>query len=622
MVDDPPVQTAPAQPHLALTGPPLAPWTERSVAALVRDRAVRHGQRPAVRSRGPNGKWQDLSFAELDRRRREIAAGLVALNVERGDRVLVVAANSVEMFLAELAIVSLGAVSTPVFPDYSQELLLHCLRDSGARVALCGTAAQQRKLAAVAGGQLERLVVLDGPPLANDSRALGLAALEKLGHARGPAAAKATLEAVDAATEAIRPEEPAFLLYTSGTTGKPKGVPLTHRNVLSQQAAIAQVWSLSERDVLLAYLPWHHCFGALFERLMALWHGALLVIDDSRGRDLELLLKNFAEVKPTLYCSVPRVYQALVARAEADPAMKKTLLHPDLRFVFTAAAPLPEGCYRFFEEAGVPVHEGWGLTESSPCCTLTGPAAPRSSGVTGWPLPGTEVRLAPVEQSPAPEIGEVLVRGPQVMDGYLHNPDATHAVLASDGWLRTGDLGEWTPHGLRVRGRIDGVFKLLNGEKVASGEVEARLLAATPLLEQAVVLGIGQPFATALAWLSLGAARRFVEERGLWPDEVVATTDGLAPLSWLVLVPELRRAVTEAAQSSNLLAPVPNERVRKIALVATPLQLDAGELTPTLKAVRRVVQERHRALVAAMLVSAPHEQVLELSRSEDPFRNS
>ena len=611
----------PASAHLPLAGPALTEWAEASVPALVRNRAARHGERPALRWRGPGGGWQDLSFAALERRRREIAAGFASLGVGRGDRVLVLSANSAEMFLAELAVLSLGAVSTPIFPDYPPELLLHCLRDCGAKVAICGTAAQQRKLASIAGGQLERLVVLDGLPLADDSRALGLEALERLGQARGPAVAQRTLDAVDAATDAIRAEAPAFLLYTSGTTGKPKGVLLSHRNVLSQQAAIAQVWSLSERDVLLAYLPWHHCFGALFERLLALWHGALLVVDDSRGRDLDLLLKNFAEVKPTLYLSVPRVYQALVTRAEADPAAKAKLLHPGLRFVFTASAPLPAGCYRFFEDAGVPVHEGWGLTESSPCCTLTSPALPRTSGVAGWPLPGTEIRLAPVEQATAPGLGEVLVRGPQVMDGYLRNPEATRAVL-EDGWLRTGDLGEWTPHGLRVRGRVDGVFKLLNGEKVASGEVEARLLAATPLLEQAVVLGLGQPFATALCWLSPTAARRFAEENGLWPDESVPSPDGLAPLPFLVHSPELRRAIIEAVQASNLLAPVAVERVRRLALVSTPLSLESGELTPTLKAVRRVVQERHRGLVAAMLASAPHPQVLEVSRPEDPFGNA
>jgi long-subunit acyl-CoA synthetase (AMP-forming) len=592
------------------------------VAALVRDRAAKLGEKEAVRSRpAAGGAWQHLSWSELDRRRRSVAAGFHALGVGRGDRVLVIASNSVEMLLVELGLVSLGAVSTPIYSDYPPDLVLHCLRDSGARVAVCGSALHQKKLAGVAGGQVERLVVLDGHPLAGDNRAVSLAALEELATTRGPAAAQRALDVVDANTGAVRADETAFLLYTSGTTGRPKGVPLSHRNVLSQQAALAQVWSVGPGDVLLSYLPWHHCFGSLFERLLALWSGATLVLDDSRGRDLDRLLANLAEVKPTLYLSVPRVYQGLVARAQADAKASAALLHPGLRFVFTAAAPLPEGCYRFFEEAGVPVQEGWGLTESSPCCTLTGPHAPRSSGVTGWPLPGTEVRLAPSEQA-GPGAGEVQVRGPQVMEGYWNGPQATAAVFTSDGWLKTGDLGEWTPQGLRVRGRIDGVFKLLNGEKVPSGEVEARMLAATPLLEQVVVLGVGQTYATALAWLSLGAARRFVEQQGLWPEALLeggAQPGEPAPLTWLVRVPELRRAVTEALQAVNTLAAVPSERVRRVALVDASLQIDSGELTPTLKAVRRVVQERHKALVAALLADAPHPQILELSRSSDAF---
>ena len=612
----------PASLEEPVAGWPLPAWEPHSVAALVREQAARLGDKPAVRFRSAaGGAWQDLSWGALDRRRRSVAAGLHALGVSRGDRVLVVASNSVEMLLVELGLLSLGAISAPIYSDYPPELVLHCLRDSGARVAVCGSALHQKKLAGVAGGQVERLVVLDDHPLVGDSRALGLTALEELPGTRGPAAGHRAQEAVDAATSAVRAEDVAFLLYTSGTTGRPKGVPLSHKNVLSQQAAMALVWSVGPSDVLLAYLPWHHCFGSLFERLLALWSGALLVLDDSRGRDLDRLLANLAEVKPTLYLSVPRVYQALVARAQADAKARAAVLHEGLRFVFTAAAPLPEGCYRFFEDAGVPVQEGWGLTESSPCCTLTGPHAPRTSGVTGWPLPGTEVRLAPSEQA-GPGAGEVQVRGPQVMEAYWNNPAATGAVFTPDGWLKTGDLGDWTPAGLRVRGRIDGVFKLLNGEKVPSGEVEARLLAATPLLEQAVVLGVGQTYATALCWLSVGAARRFVEQLGLWPEALLeggAQSEGPAPLSWLVRVPELRRAITEALQAANTLAAVPSERVRRVALVDAPLQIESGELTPTLKAVRRVVQERHKALAAALTEDAPHPQVLELSREKDGF---
>ena len=563
-------------------GPPLGPIEVESVGALIAARAALDPGRAAVRSRAANGKWADLGWAALDGKRRSLAGGLAALGVGKGDRVAVVSPNSVEMLLAELAIVSLGAVSVPIFPDYSTDLLHHCLTDSGARLAFAGSAAQQHRIAGCR--SIARVVVLDDHPLA------GGVPLQDLLSGADPGAV-------------VSLDDPAFQLYTSGTTGKPKGVLLSHRNVLSQQAAMAQVWDVSDRDVFLSYLPWHHCFGALFERMMALWHRALLVLDDSRGRDLERLVENFAEVKPTLYFSVPRVYQALVARASADAGLRRSLLHDRLRFVFTAAAPLDAHCYRFFEQQGVPVHEGWGLTETSPCVTVTRNDGPRSAGVAGWPLPGTAVRLEPTELG-----DEVLVRGPQVMRGY-HGVPSTD-VLSDDGWLRTGDLGEWTPHGLRLLGRKDGVFKLQNGEKVASAGVEARILAATPLIEQALVLGRGQPFVTALCWLSEPAARRWLEDRSL--DAAAAPWE----------VPELRRAIVEALQAANQVAPIGYERVRRVALVKEPLALADGQLTPTLKVVRGTVTSRHASLVAALLDEArAHPAVLDLLRRGDAFHN-
>jgi len=603
-------------------GPALEPFPEESVGALIADRASKFGSREAVRARGADGQWRSLTFAQLDERRRGIAAAFLAEPIAPGDRVLVLAANSVEMLLCELALLSLGAVSTPIFPDYPLELLRHCLRDSGARVALAGSAQQQARLAEVSGGQLERVVLLSGEAMPGDDRGVALAALEARHAALGAKQRDSALAEVDARTAAVGAGERAFLLYTSGTTGRPKGVPLSHRNVLSQQAAIARTWSLSADDVFLAYLPWHHCFGALFERLMALWHGAVLVLDDSRGRDLDRLLANFREVQPTLYLSVPRVYQGLVGRARQDPSVKAALLHPRLRFVFTAAAPLPEGCYRFFKESNIPVHEGWGLTETSPDATLTG-AGERCAGATGWPLPGTEVLLEPVEEA-SEGSGEVLVRGPQVTSGYHGDPEATGRVLRADGFFRTGDLGSWTAHGLRIGGRVDGVFKLQNGEKVSSGEVEAQLLAATPLLEQAVVLGPGQPFATALLWLNAAAARAFAQELGLAPDEMERSDAPLRDftLEELTQLPELRRALTEALQAANLLQTVHYQRVRRAALVAEPLTIDRGQLTPTQKIVRRAVAAQHAALVDALRSEAPHAALLELHRKGDAFHHA
>jgi long-subunit acyl-CoA synthetase (AMP-forming) len=574
-----------------IAGPPLSDVAVRSVPDLIAQRAAVEPARAAVRSRAPSGKWQDLSWGALDQRRRAAAKGLASLGVKRGDVVAIVAPNSAAMIVAELAAQSLGAAVAPIFPGYSAEVLHHCVADTGARIAFAGSAAQQRQLAAER--QLEHVVVLDGQPFPGEDRAVPIEALEK---------ASGT-DRIEAGRDDV-----AWVLYTSGTTGKPKGVELTHWNALSQQAAIAAVWDVSERDVFLSYLPWHHCFGALFERLMALWHRALLVIDDSRGRDLDRLFENLLEVRPTLYFGVPRVYNGMIARAATDANARGALQR--LRFAFSAAAPISEPAFRWFEEHGVPVLEGWGLTETSPCATITSRDQKRSPGVVGFPLPGTTLSLERVEGLAGK--GEILVKGPQVMRGYRKRPAETAQALRS-GFLHSGDLGEWTGAGLKLYGRIDGVFKLENGEKVSSGEVEARLLAATPLLEQAVVLGRAQPFATALCWIAQGAATRWLQERDL---------EAPASMAELVRVPDLRRALVEALQAANLLALVHYERVRRVALVPESPSLETGELTPTLKMVRAVSLERHAELVAAMQTDEPHPLVLEIFQRGEPFRNS
>ena len=562
-----------------------------SVPEMFAARAAIEPSRAVVRQRIPSGKWADLKWADIEKRRRSVAGGLAGLGVKRGDAVAIVSHNSAEMLIAELAAQTLGAAVAPIFPGYAQPILQHCLADSGARVAFAGGAVQQHQLASAR--QLERVVLLDNQPLPDDARAVTLRELEE---------AK-PVDAIEARRDLV-----AWLLYTSGTTGKPKGVELTHWNALSQQASIGAVWDVTERDVFLSYLPWHHCFGALFERLMALWNRSLLILDDSRGRDLDRLFVNFFDAKPTIYFGVPRVYNGMIARARQDEKVRAAL--KALRFAFSAAAPISEPAFKFFEELGVPVLEGWGLTETSPCATITRRQDPkRAPGVVGFPLPGTRVQLDPIPELPGR--GEILVQGPQVMRGYHKKPEETARVLSPDGWLRSGDVGEWTPHGIRLGGRIDGVFKLENGEKVSAGEVEARMLAATPLLEQAVVYGISQPFVTALCWIAPAAAQRFLQDLGV----------EAAPAD-LTQSPELRRAIVEALQAANLLSSVHYERVRRIALVPETPSLETGELTPTMKMVRAVSTDRHAALIAAMQKDAPHPQVLEIFRRGDAFGNA
>jgi long-subunit acyl-CoA synthetase (AMP-forming) len=506
--------------------------------------------------------------------------------VKRGDVIATVSMNSSEMLIAELAAQTLGAASAAIFPGYSPEILLHCVADSGARIAFAGSAQQQQQLSAAR--SIDKIIVLDGQPLP-EARALPLQALKGAGTVDEPQSKR---------------DDIAYLLYTSGTTGTPKGVELTHWNALSQQAAIASIWDVSDKDIFLAYLPWHHCFGALFERLMALWHRALLVIDDSRGRDLNRLYSNFFEIRPTVYFGVPRVYNGMIARAEEDPKAKEVL--KTLRFAFSAAAPISEPAFRWFEGLSVPVLEGWGLTETSPCVTITHKKSRRAPGLVGQPLPGTTVRLEPLADLAGR--GEILVQGPQVMRGYHHRPEETAKVLA-EGFLHSGDLGEWTADGLKISGRLDGVFKLENGEKVSSGEVETRILAATPLVEQAVVLGSAQPFVTALCWIAPGAAKAWLQAARLEVPEDLSQA------------PELRRAIVEALQAANLLSPVHYERMRRIAFMQDALSFDSGELTPTQKVVRSVVVKKHEALIAALRTDQPHAQVADLFRRTAAFEN-
>jgi long-subunit acyl-CoA synthetase (AMP-forming) len=567
------------------SGPPLPQVPYESLPHLIAAQAARAPERIAVKQRGANGKWQELTWGALDEKRKACAAGLKALGVKRGDVIATVSANSAEMLIAEVAAQTLGAASAAIFPGYSEEILLHCVADSGARIAFAGSAQQQRQLAPAKG--LEKIIVLDGQPLPEE-RAMTLNALKG-----------------EAAAEDVSRDDVAWLLYTSGTTGKPKGVELTHWNALSQQAAIVQLWDVTENDVFLSYLPWHHCFGALFERLMALWHRALLVIDDSRGRDLDRLYTNLFEIQPTVYFGVPRVYNGMIARAETDAKARGALKR--LRFAFSAAAPISEPAFRWFEALGVPVLEGWGLTETSPCVTITQKSSKRAPGLVGQPLPGTTVRLE--KQHDFGGRGEILVKGPQVMRGY-HNQPGESAKALEGGFLHSGDLGEWTAEGLRLAGRIDGVFKLENGEKVSSGEVEARLLAATPLVEQAVVLGSGQQFVTALLWLAPGAARAFLQQQDL---EIPADP---------TRVPELRRAIVEALQAANLLAPVHYERVRRVAFAQEALAFDSGELTPTQKVVRSVVLQKYAALTTALRTDQQHPQIADLQRRGAAFENS
>ncbi len=329
----------------------------------------------------------------------------------------------------------------------------------------------------------------------------------------------------------------ALVLATSGSSGHPKAVVLSHRNLTSQQAAFAVQWpEVGPGDRLAGYLPWHHSFGALAERLWALGRGATLTVVPGAGRERELLLATLRVVRPTVLMSVPKVHRLLCTNAVLD--------HACLRWVFTAGASLGSGEDAWYAARGIPVHEGWGLTESSPSATLTVPGEARRPGVVGRPIAGVAVGVR--------DDGHVLIAGPNVMAGYLE--DAAAPVRWVDPQLGpvldSGDLGEWTPAGLRLLGRADQTIKLGNGEKVALTAIAARLEAQPGILGAVVFCPDGEHL-----------------------HAVVQAGDD-----------DCAHAALAAVNASE---PAPWRRLRSISCLALTPTVDNGLLTPSLKPVPR-----------------------------------
>lgn len=365
-----------------------------------------------------------------------------------GQSVVIVGPNGLEHLLAELACWRLSAIAAP----------------------LCASQGQTRLTAAVA--RLKPTLVVTPAALIwatpRDSTWCNLATIMTLA---------LTGSGLPAAWRPARPDTPCLILGTSGSSGQPRGVLLSHDNLCSQQAAFAQIWpEVGPGDRLAAYLPWHHSFGSLAERLWSLCRGAELTVVPGGGRDRKQLLATVQEVAPTVLMSVPKIHRTLTQSGVLDPAI--------LRWAFTAGAVLGMDEETWYAHHGIPVYEGWGLTETSPSAVITAPGSRRVPGIVGTPIPGVRVGVAADHH--------IVISGPGVMLGYVDDPVATAAIRlptanGTDWMLDSGDLGEWTADGLRLIGRADQVVKLDNGEKVVLS-VLVDHLECGPAIRHAVVL--------------------------------------------------------------------------------------------------------------------------------------
>ncbi|MFI1863844.1 AMP-dependent synthetase/ligase [Streptomyces jumonjinensis] len=608
-------------------------FTER-VAATPDAEAFRYPV-PAPTGQGPDD-WKSLSWGETAARVYAIAAGLLDLGVAAEDRVALLSATRIEWLLADLGVMCAGGATTTVYPSTNAEEAAYILADSGSRVLIAEDASQLAKARERREGlpELGHVVVIDATgvePAADDPEGwlLTLAELE----ARGAAYLKQNPEAVKKRIGAITSDQLATLIYTSGTTGRPKGVRLPHDNWSYMAKAIAATGLIAKDDVQYLWLPLAHVFGKVLTSGQ-IEVGHVTAVD---GR-IDKIIENLPVVQPTYMASVPRifekVYNGVAAKARAGgPAKYKifqwaagvsreyakaaqdnfrrtgrvsvpfalgakhkvadALVYSKLREAFGgrlraavsgSAALSPEIGY-FFSGAGIHILEGYGLTESS-AASFVNPGEAYRTGTVGKPLPGTEVRIA--------DDGEVLLRGPGIMQGYHGLPEKTEEVLEADGWLRTGDIGELSADGyLRITDRKKDLIKTSNGKYIAPTETEIRFKAICPFLSNVLVIGADRNFCTALIALDEPTLLSWAGDHGL----------GGRPYSEVLAAPATRELVQGYVDRLN--AGLQRwQTIKQFRLLPRDLDVEHGDLTPSLKLKRPAVEREFKHLIDEMYEGA------------------
>lgn len=503
-----------------------------------------------------HNRFQPLSWTQFQKDVAAIQGYFQEVGFQEGDRVAILSRNRQEMLEIELAVMAMGGVSVPIFAGYPPNRAAALVDFCDPRFVVVADEEQFAKVPHPT--TYQRIIHFD--PLENT--APNVVSFSQILHHE-------PLGEFITGSE-IAPDAVTLMMYTSGTMGKPKLVQLTHGNILSQQAAMKVLWKLSAKDRFLSYLPWHHSFGGIFEKYAALVNGAVLSLEHGFGKDIDLLLDNWKQVRPTVFFSVPRIYQEITTRVLQDPDLEKVIFHDELRFIFTAAAPLPKSISDMFEARNIPVYEGWGLTETSPCCTVTDPRLPRQSGMVGKPIPGVTIALN--------EDGEILVKGPNVMKGYFRNPEATEAVLTPDGWFATGDVGSITANGLCLISRKDRIFKLSNAEKVIPTEIENLIVKDCTYLSHAFVAGSGRDYPVTLLFPNKTMFSKVTDESRL-----------KAGCKCPRHMEEFARCLKNCLGEINHAIDEKYARLKAAMLIDYELSIENEELTPSMKLAPNVV---------------------------------
>ena len=575
-----------------------------TLPARLLENADKLGKRTAMREKH-RGRWREWTWSEYAERVANVAAGLRELGVEPGDRVAIHAENRPEWVIADLAVQGLGAISMGIYPTSPESEVEYLLGHSGAKVLIAEDEEQLDKALAVRDRlpELAHLVVIDPRGVRVEAKPdlITFAELEG-GHGNALARYAESVAALD-------PAKTAILVYTSGTTGPPKGAMITHANLVASGRTFVEGLGGTPDDEVLSYLPLCHIAERLTSVIDSVWAGSVV----NFGEGGPSFPNDLREVQPTVFLGVPRVWEKMLASTEirmADASRLKRALYRfclrqgrngslrllcellvfralreklgmvRVRTALSGAAPIAPQVLEYLRAIGIDVREGYGQTENTAICTLN-PADDVRLGTVGKPLDGVELRIA--------EDGEILTRSAGVFQGYFRDPRATAQALEPDGWLHTGDVGELDEDGfLRITDRKKDIIITAGGKNISPSEIENRLK-VSPFVREAVVIGDRRKHLTALIGIEADTVGNWATRRGL-----AYTT--YADLS---AKPEVYHLIeTVVAEVNNEFAQV--ERIKRFSLIDKELDHEGGELTATHKVKRRALQTRFADRIEAM----------------------
>ncbi len=575
--------------------------------------------RPIIKHK-VDGKYVDIKYSELRQLSHDFAIGLMNLGVKKGDRVALISENRPEWVVSDIAIHTLGGVDVPVYPTLTAKQIEFIFNDANIRFAIVSNQFQLNKVKKIFSEvkTLEKVIVLSDKNVEFDERILGYNAVRE----SGSQFLKKNPDYFKKNKTQVSPNDMLTIIYTSGTTGNPKGVILTHSNLVSNITSSASFMPVDDHDVFLSFLPLCHSFERMAGYYTAMSCGATIAYAES----VETVRDNLAEVHPTIMTSVPRLFERIYNRiknqVESAPAARrkifnwaikvgsdyarakksgripislslqhriadkivfhklKTATGGRIKYFVSGGAALGREYGEFFEAVGLQIIEGYGLTESSPVISANR-LDDYKFGSVGKPIPGVEVKIA--------SDGEILARGPNIMTGYWNNKKATEEAIDKDGWLHTGDIGIFDADGfLVITDRKKHMFVSSGGKNIYPQPIEGMFL-QSKYIDQFVLIGDRRMFLSALIVPDFDAVREYADR-----NKISYTND-----EDLVSKEEIYHIIDK--EVATLQKDLSNyERVRKFVLLSKPLSLEGGEMTPTLKMRRNVIEEKYQNLIEEM----------------------